>query len=508
MVSRSLGYCAWAGLLIVGAVAGCGSSGNGPGASNDAAADSSGGREDATDSGVLGSTDAGSTDAGAKDGGPSQDASTTDSGDLAESGSPEASADSTPVDAFLGFDATVGGDVGAPDGGDSGTPGSGCIRGLGGGYVITSDGVIALDTTRPATEWFPVTIPDGHYLDHVLSAVRADVFACALRDDGTVWCWADSTSYAIDPDSYGQLGNGTTTYPPMASWFHATQVQTGPGTYLTGITSLAGDNGGSGGLTICAVDTSGKLWCWGYTVSSRPGALINTAPSYVAAQTYATTIAKSATPGDLLTNVLQVAVSVTEICVILTSGQVECWGASLYGELGSAPADGGSPADTRYPVPVVGLPSAPAPTQIVAGGYHTICALIGGEVYCWGASDHGATGTGQAPAIACAGITVDCSPPGSPVVQALSDGGIGGPLTGVTSIVAGGSWGCAIASAGALYCWGELPSGDVLGAEPPRVDGTAPPSNVTYMCNGLEFTESDEHLYFDWTQDLGVITCN
>jgi hypothetical protein len=494
MVCRSFGFCAWAGLLLVGAVAGCGSSDNGAVASSDTAADSGGGREDVMDSSVLGSTDA-----GANDGDASQDATMTDSGDLVESGSLEASADSPPGDAFLGFDATVDGDVGAPDGGDSGTPGSGCVRGLGGGYVITPDGVFLVRESDPQSEWPSVTTSDGHALDHVVSVARSDVFLFALRDDGTVWCWSDGNP----PVAYGQLGNGTTGYP--ASWLVATQVQTGPGTYLTGIASLMTQAFNS--ETVCAVDTSGKLWCWGATnASSQPGALINTVSPSTAAQPYATTIAKSATPGDLLTNVLQVAVGPSQICVILTSGQVECWGRNAAGALGTATADGGSPDDSSYPVPVVGLPSAPAPTQIVANE-DAICALIGGEVYCWGSPHDDATG--QPPAFACAGISVPCSLPGSPVLQALSDGGQGAPLTGVTSINLDSDSGCAIGPGGALNCWGALPAGDVIGAEPPHlgIGDAAAPSNVKYMDGTTEVTESGD-LYYAFTDNLGVVTCH
>jgi hypothetical protein len=364
-----------------------------------------------------------------------------------------------------------------------------------------------------SSAWTAVTVTGGVDLDHVVSVAHSPSFACALRDDQTVWCWAETSSaQAGGVNTSGQIGDGTLTWPATA--LVATEVQTGAGpTYLTGVASLTTDGENTYGRPFCAVDMTGQVWCWGQTHPSGGGStlLINTVSSGYS-QPYAAAIAKSATPGDLLTGVAQVAAGTNQVCVILTSGQVECWGSNTYGALGTTTVDGGSSNDSDYPVPVAGLPSSPAPTQITVGN-GTVCALIGGEVYCWGSSGYDATGTGQPPASNCLGIGHACDPPGAPVVLALPDGGVGGPLTGVTYVYFGYFFGCAITTTSGLYCWGAGPSGNVLGAEPLPLSAGGTPSKVTHVTSynaedfgHVDFSESDG-TYYAGTSSHAVITC-
>ena len=94
----------------------------------------------------------------------------------------------------------------------------------------------------------------------VLTAPKAIVsgadFACALLGDGTVACWG------VNAD--GEIGAGETSMPRMP-----TRVIAGPGAArdnpLTNIIGL-----GAGGVSACALATSGSARCWG---SNRDGAL-------------------------------------------------------------------------------------------------------------------------------------------------------------------------------------------------------------------------------------------
>jgi hypothetical protein len=445
-------------------------------------------------------------DSGTEGGGQVQDASMGESGNLADSGNP--------AEASGSGDAGEGGPSHV-DGGEAGTQGSGCATALAGNYVVTSAGhILFTGGNSMSSAWTAVTVAGGADLDHVVSVAHSPSFACALRDDGTVWCWAEASSaQAGGVKTNGLIGDGTLTWPATA--LVATEVQTAAGpTYLTGIASLTTDGENYYNRALCAVDTSGKVWCWGPTHPSGGGStlLINTVSSTTYSQAYATAIANSATAGDVLTGVAQVGAGTNQICVILTSGQVKCWGSNTYGGLGTATVDGGSPNDSNYPVPVVGLPSSPAPTQITVGN-GTACVLIGGEVYCWGSSGYDATGTGQPPASNCLGIGHPCDPPGSPVVQALPDGGVGGPLTGVKSIYFGYFFGCAITTNSGLYCWGAGPSGNVLGAEPLPLSAGGTPSNVTHVTSynaenfgGADFSQSDG-TYYAGTANHAVIAC-
>ena len=75
-----------------------------------------------------------------------------------------------------------------------------------------------------------------------------DDHTCAAMFDGTVWCWGDNT--------YGQLGDGSTTPTDVA-------VQV---TGLTGVVGVA-----AGEIHSCAVTSGGQAWCWGRGAHGRLG---------------------------------------------------------------------------------------------------------------------------------------------------------------------------------------------------------------------------------------------
>jgi len=71
---------------------------------------------------------------------------------------------------------------------------------------------------------------------------------CAIKIDGTLWCWGWNES--------GQLGNNSTTNAP-------TPVQVGADT-----TWVAGSVGFN---STCAIKSNGTLWCWGDNVYGQLG---------------------------------------------------------------------------------------------------------------------------------------------------------------------------------------------------------------------------------------------
>jgi len=75
-------------------------------------------------------------------------------------------------------------------------------------------------------------------------------------------------------------------------------------------------------------------------------------------------------------------------CALLSSGDVECWGANRFGQLGD-----GRSNDREAPVRVHGLHGAVV--AISAGGRHTCAVLALGEVECWGADYSGQVGNGR-----------------------------------------------------------------------------------------------------------------
>ena len=81
----------------------------------------------------------------------------------------------------------------------------------------------------------------------------------------------------------------------------------------------------------------------------------------------------------------------------------------------------------------------PGPASIVAAGYMTACAVVGGEVWCWGDNGDGEIGDGT-------------------MTDRYSPVRIQG-LTSVTSIARTAYRTCAV-SGGNVYCWGWRYLGD------------------------------------------------
>ena len=127
--------------------------------------------------------------------------------------------------------------------------------------------------------------------------------ACALRNDGAVFCWGANTN--------GQLGNGnttTSTSPQAVSGF-------GAGSGVVQIT--AGSN------SSCATKGDGSTWCWG---SGSLGQLGNNSTSDSSVPVAVTNLGAGS-------GTTAVSVDFANSCV-LVNGHAYCWGTNYYGNLG------------------------------------------------------------------------------------------------------------------------------------------------------------------------------
>ncbi len=137
---------------------------------------------------------------------------------------------------------------------------------------------------------------------------------CGLTAGGAAYCWGANT--------YGQLGDGTTTN-------RATPVPVSGGLSFTSI---------SAGGSTCGLVAGGAAYCWGF---NRRGQLGNG------------TTTNSATPVPVSGGLSFAAISVgtQHACGSTTGGVVYCWGWNGRGELGD-----GTQTDRWVPVKVVGQP--------------------------------------------------------------------------------------------------------------------------------------------------------
>jgi alpha-tubulin suppressor-like RCC1 family protein len=181
--------------------------------------------------------------------------------------------------------------------------------------------------------------------DAVLIAAGSDN-SCALRANGEVVCWG--TDY-LPTDEYA------------------------PNTprLIDGVQSPVSIAVGYGHL--CAALSTGEVACWGLNTSYQAGALH---PSTIFDPTVVTGLGAA----EL------VAAGESHSCAV-QSGKVSCWGENSHAELG---------IDRRSepmaePQAVVGLSSV---VQIAAGDFHTCVLLSSGDIRCWGNNEWGQLGDG------------------------------------------------------------------------------------------------------------------
>jgi alpha-tubulin suppressor-like RCC1 family protein len=246
--------------------------------------------------------------------------------------------------------------------------------GLGDG--TTSDSYVPVDVSGLGSG--VVAIESGHH------------HTCALTTGGGLKCWG----YNL----FGQLGDGTSTSS-------STPVD------VTGLSSGVASVS-AGDLVTCAVTTGGAAKCWGDNEIGTLGIGTSSGPESCAGY------ACARTPQDvdgLSSGVSKLTVGSFDVCALMTTGSVSCWGWNEAGQLGVGTESGPEPCGARdcstTPTPVLGLFAA---TDITSGWYHNCAVVSGGGVNCWGWNLGGQLGIGtdEGPATCSFGAYVDkaCSP--------------------------------------------------------------------------------------------------
>jgi alpha-tubulin suppressor-like RCC1 family protein len=229
---------------------------------------------------------------------------------------------------------------------------------------------------------------------------------CALLQDSSVHCWGEGAA--------GQLGNGTTVeqHFPYA-------------TGLTGVAEIA-----AGGKHTCARLANDTVMCWGSNAGS--GQI-----GYGIVSTQVTT----PTVMTLVGVPVGLALGAQHTCIRMSDLTVQCTGDGTSGELGL-----GDTTDRLAPVVLAGLANV---SQVAAGAFFTCGLLADANVQCWGANNQYQLGLGDnllrslpAPVAALSNVKL---------IALGSDGAVS---------TAGGHT-CALLLTGAVQCWGNNTSGQV-----------------------------------------------
>jgi alpha-tubulin suppressor-like RCC1 family protein len=200
-----------------------------------------------------------------------------------------------------------------------------------------------------------------------------DGVACARKTDGTLWCWGSNT--------FGVVGDGTTTDRPTPVMVAAL------GTDVTGVSV--------GDIFACAVKSDGSVWCWGTNDRGQLGDGTTTS-HYLPMKV------------PSLYNVATVSANGRHACAVRRDGTLTCWGWNASGELGD-----GTTTDRSTPVAVSGLGSSVA--EVSTGVNHNSCArLMAGSVWCWGGNGFGQVGDGTTVTRLAPVLVIPAPPPAVP----------------------------------------------------------------------------------------------
>jgi alpha-tubulin suppressor-like RCC1 family protein len=264
-----------------------------------------------------------------------------------------------------------------------------------------------------------VPVPVSGLASGVSALSAGDAFTCAVTAAGAATCWGDNT--------YGQLGNGTMT--DSASGVAVSML-------TAGVASIS-----SGYRHTCAVTTGGAISCWGLNTYGELGNNSTTQSSVPVA------VSQFGLGGASVSAAFGIFA-----CALTTAGAARCWGDNTDGELGN-----NSQTESHVPVDVMGLSFGV--NAIAAGGGHACALITNGSMECWGYNDWGELGNGS-------------------TANSLVPAGVSGLASGVTAIAAGGLHTCAVATGGAVKCWGGNLTGQ-LG------DGTTTQRDVPVDVSGL-----------------------
>ena len=235
------------------------------------------------------------------------------------------------------------------------------------------------------------------------SSLSAGTFhTCGVVADGTAYCWGDN--------SYGELGDGTTTQRLVP-------------TPVAGGQRFAAVSAGS--FYTCGLTGAGKAYCWGSNVNYQLGdgsATNHASPSPVS--------------GDLTFASIDAGPAATT-CAVTTAGAGYCWGGNFHGPVGD-----GTTTDRSTPTAVTGGLTF---TDIAAGWAFACGTTTGALLYCWGDNDRGELGDGT--------LTDHASP--AAVLGPAGGAALGFAIVGVFTHT------CGVTSSGAAYCWGDNEAGEL-----------------------------------------------
>lgn len=261
-------------------------------------------------------------------------------------------------------------------------------------------------------------------IDDAIDLDVGGAHACAVRRDGSVWCWGAGQQ--------GQLGDGmfatNQVWPGSADdcrsapvGGHLDRPVAGRATVAPALRLPSATQVSAGWEHTCAVTHTGDVWCWGSNDHGQLGTgdtMNRAAPIQV----------------EGIGGIAQVTAGSDVTCARNERGDVWCWGDGVL-----VGAGGGEHAPVQSRPVMIALDRV---AHIDAGG-NQVCALpVGDTAWTWGSGILGRVTT----------YTTDGTTPAR--VQACAMGVCGAaPLA--LGVSCGGAFGCAVGLDGVVRCWGD-----------------------------------------------------